>query len=72
MYLFKLWFIPDRCPGVGLLDHMIALFLIFKGMAFICGVEKNNNTSEPIYETETDLQTLKASLWKKKGKVEEG
>ena len=32
MYLFELEFslFPDICPGVGLLHHMIALFLIFK------------------------------------------
>ena len=29
MYLFKLYFCPDICPGVGLLDHMTALFLVF-------------------------------------------
>ena len=29
VYHFKVWFSPDRCPGVGLLDHMIALFLFF-------------------------------------------
>ena len=28
MYLFELWFSPDICPGVGLLDHMVALFLV--------------------------------------------
>ena len=26
---FELWFSLDICPGVGLLDHMIALFLAF-------------------------------------------
>ena len=26
MYLFKSWFSLDRCPGMGLLDHMIILF----------------------------------------------
>ena len=31
MYPFELWFSPDICPGVGLLDHMVALFLVFKG-----------------------------------------
>ena len=31
MYLFKLWFPPDICPGVGLLEHMVAVFLVFKG-----------------------------------------
>ena len=29
MYLFELWFPPDRCPGVGLLDHMGVLYLVF-------------------------------------------
>ena len=27
---FKLWFSPDLYPGVGLLDHMVALSLVFK------------------------------------------
>ena len=26
---FKLKFSPDICPGVGLQDHMITLFLVF-------------------------------------------
>ena len=30
MYLLELWFSLDVCSGVGLLDHMVALFLIFK------------------------------------------
>ena len=29
VYLFKLYFYPDICPEVGLLDHMTALFLVF-------------------------------------------
>ena len=29
MYLFKLWFSPDKCPDVGLLDHMILPYLVF-------------------------------------------
>ena len=29
MYLFKSWFSLDRCPGVGLLDQMVILFLVF-------------------------------------------
>ena len=28
MYLFELEFCPDICPGVGLLDHMLTLFLV--------------------------------------------
>ena len=26
--LFKLWFSPYRCPGVGLLNHMVVLYLV--------------------------------------------
>ena len=26
---FELWFSPDICPAVGLLDHMVALFSFF-------------------------------------------
>ena len=29
MYLFELQFCLDICPGAGLLDHMVILFLIF-------------------------------------------
>ena len=31
VFLFKLAFSPDICPGVGLLDHMATLFLVFLG-----------------------------------------
>ena len=30
MYLFELEFSPDICPGLGFLDHMVTLFLVFK------------------------------------------
>ena len=26
---FELWFCLDICPGVGLLDHIVVLFLVF-------------------------------------------
>jgi len=29
MWLFELWFSLGICPGVGLPDHMVALFLVF-------------------------------------------
>ena len=29
MYLFELWFYAGICTGVGLLDHMVVLFLVF-------------------------------------------
>ena len=28
-YLFELWFSPDICPGVRLLDHMVVLYLLY-------------------------------------------
>ena len=31
MYLFKLWSSPGVCRGMGLLGHMVALFLAFLG-----------------------------------------
>ena len=31
MCLFELWFCPNIRRGVGLLDHMIVLFLVFQG-----------------------------------------
>ena len=35
MYLFELWFFPDISPGVILLDHMILLYLVFKGISIL-------------------------------------
>ena len=31
IYLFEWKFCPDKCPGVGLLDHMVVLYLVFWG-----------------------------------------
>ena len=30
MYLLEVWFALGACPGVGFLDHMVALFFFFK------------------------------------------
>ena len=38
MYLFKLWFSPDICLGVGLLDHMVVLFLVFEGTSILFSI----------------------------------
>ena len=35
MYLLKLWFSWAICPVVGLLGHMVDLFLIFKGISIL-------------------------------------
>ena len=44
MYLFELWFSPDICPGMGLLDHIVVLFLVFKGTSILFSI-----TVVPIY-----------------------
>ena len=31
-------FPPDMCPGVGWLDHMVTLFLVFCGTSLLCSV----------------------------------
>jgi len=40
MNLFKLEFLlfPDICPGVGLLDHSVALILVFLGTSMLSSV----------------------------------
>ena len=35
MYLFELWFSLGICPGVGLMDHKVALFLVFGGTSIL-------------------------------------
>ena len=44
MYLFELWFCPDICPGVELLDHTAALFLVFWETSMVFSV-----VAVPIY-----------------------
>ena len=34
MYIFELWFSLGMCPLVGLLGHMIVLFLVFKELPY--------------------------------------
>jgi len=38
MYLLELWFSLDICPGVGFLDHMVAVFLVFKGTSIFFSI----------------------------------
>ena len=44
MYVFKLDLSLDICPGVGLLDHMATLFLVFKGTSILFSI-----VAAPIY-----------------------
>ena len=43
-YLVKLWFSPNICPGVGLLDYMIVLNIVFKGLSIFFSI-----AAAPIY-----------------------
>ena len=38
MYLFELEFCLAICPGVGLLDHMVILFLVFWGTSILLSI----------------------------------
>ena len=38
MYLFKLEFSLDICPGVGLQDHIVTLFLVFYGTSILFSI----------------------------------
>ena len=38
MYIFKLQFSLDIYPGLGLQDHMIILFLVFKGTSILFSI----------------------------------
>ena len=38
MYLFELWFSPDGCAGLGLLNHMVILFLVFQGISILFSI----------------------------------
>ena len=33
MYILELWSSQGICPAVGLLGHMVDLFLVFKGIS---------------------------------------
>jgi len=38
LYLFELELFLDICPGVGLLDHIVVLFLVFKETAILLSI----------------------------------
>ena len=44
MYLFELWFSLGICPGVGLLGHVVVLFLVSKGTSMLFSI-----VAVPIY-----------------------
>ena len=38
MCLFQLWFSQAICPVVGLLGHMVVLFLVFQGISILFSI----------------------------------
>ena len=38
MCLFQFWFPQGICLGVGLLGHMMVLFLVFKGISILSSI----------------------------------
>ena len=53
IYLFKLEFSPGTCPGVGLLDHMVVLFLVFQGTSILFSI-----VAAPIYILTSSVEGL--------------
>ena len=47
MHFSELEFCPDICPGRGLLDHMVALFLVFQGIFIMFSMVAVPSTSPP-------------------------
>ena len=47
MYHFELWFSLSICPVVGLLDHMVVLFLVFKGTSILFSIVVVSFTFSP-------------------------
>ena len=82
MYLFELWFFffPDRCPGMGLLDHVVILFLVLKEPPYIVCYclyvestkkkkkrERERDTKKHIDKKE-EAKHRNGNLWLPKGK----
>ena len=60
MYLFKLCFSPDMCPGMALQDHRVALFSVFKDLH---GLPSNYHTIALIsHASKVMLKILQARL----------
>ena len=63
MCLFELWFSLGICPGVGLLGHMIVLFLVFKGpsilFSIVSGEHSQQQCGRPPFSEKATLINLK-------------
>ena len=47
MCLFQLWFSQGICPEVGLLGHVVVLFLVFKGISILFSIMADQFTFLP-------------------------
>ena len=50
-FQIKVFIFPSTYPGVGLLDHMVALFLIFKGISILFSI-----VTAPIYVSTKSIE----------------
>ena len=57
LHLFKVCFSPDICLGVGLLDHMVALFLVFKGIFTLFSM-----VAAPVYILTSSVEELPLAM----------
>ena len=60
MHLFKLRFPQGLCLGVGLLGHMVVLFLVFKGISI-----PSSTVAVSIYIPTNSARALKIQLFLK-------
>ena len=70
MYLFEVLFSPDICPGVGFLDHMTSLFLVFWGssipfsiVAAPIYIPTNRVGGFPFFHSLSSICDLKTFWW---------
>ena len=66
MYLFESWFSPDRCPEVGLLDHMVILVLVFWGISIMLApiyIPTNSARGFPFLHTLSSTYCLQTFWW---------
>ena len=59
MYLFKLEFSLNICPGVGLLDHMLTPFLVFWGPSKLFSI-----VAAPVYIPTNSVGGFRACIFK--------
>ena len=70
LYLFKLCYSLDRCPGVGLLGHMIVLYWVFWGISILFSIvvlpiyiPTNSGGEFPFLYTLSSIYFLQTFWW---------